>query len=202
MNSDLFRRATEQLDIIEVALWLGIELDRNSRARCPFHAERTASFFLSRSKRIYKCFGCGDGGDAIALTAKIKGIPPKEALKLLNERFGLGLDVDRPSNKKTLVEARREQEKHKLKTYQTWLESTHNRLCTVHRTLLKWRIEYAPKIEDEDTDKRFLLAVKYIPTVSAMLDDLAARDFYKITPSRDDLDITYTAKKLYEAISR
>lgn len=53
-----------QADITEV-ISSYIKLDRNNKACCPFHNEKTPSFSVDRKKGIYKCFGCGVGGDAI-----------------------------------------------------------------------------------------------------------------------------------------
>lgn len=53
-----------QADIAQV-IGSYIKLDRNNKACCPFHDERTASFSVNNKKGIYKCFGCGAGGDVI-----------------------------------------------------------------------------------------------------------------------------------------
>ena len=45
----------------------------NWKAKCPFHTDKTASFILSPAKGIYKCFGCGKGGDAISFIQNFKG---------------------------------------------------------------------------------------------------------------------------------
>ena len=69
----------------EVAEREGLELTRKGSRRwacCPFHGEKTPSmcFFADG---MWKCFGCGLGGDSAALLAKLRGIPPLEAAKLL-----------------------------------------------------------------------------------------------------------------------
>ncbi len=43
------------------------------KGRCPFHNEKSASFYVNPEKGIFKCFGCGEGGDVFAFLQKAKG---------------------------------------------------------------------------------------------------------------------------------
>src|SRR6056297_2130868 len=54
----------------------------NYSARCPFHNEKTASFTVNPAKGIYKCFGCGKGGNAINFIMEHEGIDFKQAVEL------------------------------------------------------------------------------------------------------------------------
>lgn len=60
------------------------------KCRCPVHNEKTPSFFVTPSKRMFKCFGCGTSGDVIDLVAVVKNISRKEAIQWLKKR----LDID------------------------------------------------------------------------------------------------------------
>lgn len=62
------------------------------KGRCPFHDEKTPSFHVSESKEIYKCFGCGAGGDAIDFLMNIEGIEFHEAIFKLAQRFNITID--------------------------------------------------------------------------------------------------------------
>ncbi|MBQ9693615.1 MAG: DNA primase [Kiritimatiellae bacterium] len=62
------------------------------KACCPFHNEKTPSFHINVEKGFYKCFGCGEHGDAIAFVQKYEGIPFAEALQKLAERVGVTLE--------------------------------------------------------------------------------------------------------------
>lgn len=57
------------------ANWIGL---------CPFHTEKTPSFHVSEKRKIYKCFGCGKGGDVINFIREIENISFQEALKKIN----------------------------------------------------------------------------------------------------------------------
>ncbi len=58
---------------------------------CPFHAEKTPSFTVDPERRTYKCFGCGEGGDAFTWLEKQDGLDAGEALRVLAERAGVEL---------------------------------------------------------------------------------------------------------------
>ncbi len=58
---------------------------------CPFHSEKTPSFYVSRSKQIYKCFGCGEGGSVTTFLMKYENCTFQEAVKMLADRAGVTL---------------------------------------------------------------------------------------------------------------
>ena len=67
----LIREVKERVDIVKVAEYYGLKLNRAYKCVCPFHKEKTASLSISPSKQIWKCFGCGKGGDAISLVSEL-----------------------------------------------------------------------------------------------------------------------------------
>lgn len=69
---------------------------RNYRALCPFHSEKTPSFMVSPELQIFKCFGCGEGGDVYAFLQKYEGMDFWESLKFLAERAGVKLKPIKP----------------------------------------------------------------------------------------------------------
>ena len=66
---------------------------------CPFHREKTPSFFVNDDKGIYHCFGCGVHGDIFSFVMQDEGIPYKEALEKLAEIAGVKLKI---KNKKEI----------------------------------------------------------------------------------------------------
>src|SRR3989344_944860 len=63
----------------------------NFKALCPFHNEKTPSLMVSREKKIFKCFGCGAGGDVFEFLMKIEGLEFPEAKKVLAKKAGVAL---------------------------------------------------------------------------------------------------------------
>ncbi len=70
---------------------------RNYKAPCPFHNEKTPSFMVSPDRQIFKCFGCGEGGDAFAFMKKMEGMEFGEALRFLAQRSGVQLKEYKPT---------------------------------------------------------------------------------------------------------
>ena len=64
----------------------------NYQACCPFHNEKTPSFVVSPSKGVFKCFGCGKGGNAVTFVMEHEGISYPEALKMVGKRYGIEVE--------------------------------------------------------------------------------------------------------------
>lgn len=82
-----------RLNIVDIASgYLKLEkAGGNFKACCPFHNEKTPSFFISPSRQSYHCFGCNRGGDLISLVEEIEGLDFSGALKILAARAGVTL---------------------------------------------------------------------------------------------------------------
>lgn len=65
------------------------KVGRSYRGNCPFHDEKTGSFFVNETKGQWKCFGCGKGGDIINFFADINGYKNSQAIKILSNKLGL-----------------------------------------------------------------------------------------------------------------
>lgn len=76
---------TRRTDITEL-IGSYVQLKRKGRlygGLCPFHSEKSPSFYVYPDTQSFYCFGCGAGGDAITFTKKINSIDYPEAVKLL-----------------------------------------------------------------------------------------------------------------------
>ena len=72
---------------------------------CPFHEERTPSFSVDPSEKLYHCFGCGVGGDVIKFVEEKEGLAFAEAVEALAERYGV--EVEREAEDPRAEEARK-----------------------------------------------------------------------------------------------
>ena len=82
----------------------------NYKGLCPFHGEKTPSFHISSSKQIYKCFGCGEGGDVINFVMKMENLDFLDAVKLLANKCGIEINTNMNEEDKLKME--------KIKKYQ------------------------------------------------------------------------------------
>src|SRR2546428_4018945 len=64
---------------------------------CPFHQEKTPSFTVSPARGTFKCFGCGEGGDAISFVEKMEQVDFVGAIESLAKRFGVELEYEESS---------------------------------------------------------------------------------------------------------
>lgn len=90
---DVVSQIKDRLDILDVVSRDVIlkKSGGNYWGLCPFHKEKTPSFSVNPAKGIYKCFGCGEGGDALSYLIKTRGIAFKDLIKELAADFGLEL---------------------------------------------------------------------------------------------------------------
>jgi DNA primase len=83
----------ERIDLVELVSGY-VRLERagsNFKGLCPFHTERTPSFYVSPSLNRFHCFGCGASGDAFSFLMRIEGLSFREALQRLAARAGIEL---------------------------------------------------------------------------------------------------------------
>src|SRR3989344_780088 len=83
----------ERLSIVDV-VGEYVKLERAGKAfrtRCPFHNEKTASFYVSPERGSWHCFGCHRGGDIFSFMQEIEGYDFRAALEALATRAGVTL---------------------------------------------------------------------------------------------------------------
>ncbi|NPA34173.1 MAG: DNA primase [Chlorobi bacterium] len=91
---DLLREEIRNSVPITEVIGKYVRLERsgsNFKGLCPFHNEKTPSFFVSPTKKIFKCFGCGEGGDVISFLQKYENISFWEAVRKLADEYGIDI---------------------------------------------------------------------------------------------------------------
>ncbi|MCJ7628093.1 MAG: DNA primase [Longimicrobiales bacterium] len=91
IRDDVVEEVRARADIVEV-IGEHVALKRSGKdfkGRCPFHDERTPSFYVVPSKGFYNCFGCGESGDVFTFLMKRLGLSFTDAVRLVAERAGV-----------------------------------------------------------------------------------------------------------------
>ena len=89
---DRVRVANPIVEVIGERITL-TKFGKNHKACCPFHNEKTPSFTVASDKGIFKCFGCGEGGNVFNFIMKFEGTNFSEAIELLAKRAGIPLEL-------------------------------------------------------------------------------------------------------------
>jgi len=103
---DQIEEVRQKNDIVEL-ISSGVALKkagRNFKGLCPFHDEKTPSFMVSPERQIFKCFGCGEGGDVYGWMMKREGMEFGEALRFLADKAGVKLKSFRPTKEQQIKE--------------------------------------------------------------------------------------------------
>lgn len=107
---ELVEEVRQKSDIVDViSSYVSLQKKgSNYMCCCPFHGEKTPSFSVNRSRQIYKCFGCGEGGNALTFVMKYENCTFPEAMKILAERAGIELPQPEYSEQAKRRESRRQ----------------------------------------------------------------------------------------------
>ncbi len=87
---DQVRFANDIVDVISQVVPLK-RSGKNFKACCPFHQEKSPSFMVHPEKQIFRCFGCGAGGDVFSFVMRHENLNFPEVLRMLAERAGITL---------------------------------------------------------------------------------------------------------------
>lgn len=96
INSESLERVRAAADIVEVVQGYTELRRRGARftGLCPFHDERTPSFSVDPSEKLYYCFGCQAGGDVFTFLQEKEGMEFREAVEQLADRYGVEVGFD------------------------------------------------------------------------------------------------------------
>ncbi len=91
ITESTIREIREKTDIVTIVSE-SVSLSRSGasfRGLCPFHREKTPSFFVHPARQAFKCFGCGEGGSVFHFLMKARNLSFAEAVEELGERAGV-----------------------------------------------------------------------------------------------------------------
>ena len=94
-TTEEIRRRADIVEIVEGYISLKPAGNNRWKACCPFHDEKTPSFYVSRDKGFYKCFGCGAAGDIFKFVQQIENVDFLEARRTLAEKTGVPIRSQR-----------------------------------------------------------------------------------------------------------
>ena len=135
----------------------------NYTACCPFHNEKTPSFVVSPTKGLYKCFGCGKGGNAVTFLMEHENISYPEALRMVAKRY----NIEVREKEMTEEEQRRNDDRESM------------------FTLNGWAAEYFSKILLEDPEGRSV-GLSYFRQKRGMTDATIRKFGLGFCPARGD----------------
>ncbi|MGE4314218.1 MAG: DNA primase [Pseudobdellovibrionaceae bacterium] len=167
---DDLRSAVTLSDIIGKSVKL-TRAGREFKGCCPFHREKTPSFYVNDDKQFYHCFGCGAHGDAIGFTMANRNLSFIEAVETLAAQAGMQVPQQTPE---TVAKAKRHKDLHALmeaacRFFEDQLELPQNKDVRDYmlgrgyseETLNAFRIGYAP--DDENALREFLTKEGFKP---------------------------------------
>jgi len=118
---DAVKAAAEILPLVEDYVRLR-KAGGTYKGLCPFHQERTPSFTVTPARGTFKCFGCGEGGDAISFVEKIENVDFVGAIEHLGRRFGVQIDYEEISPEADAARRRKERLSQLLERATTFYE--------------------------------------------------------------------------------
>ena len=142
---NLYENVKTSVSVPEAAERYGLDVGRSGMARCAFHDDRHPSMKLYDDH--FHCFGCGEHGDVIDLTARLLGLSNYEAARILAYDFGLSADrppQNKPRSKMDELRQRRSQ-------------------------LRRWKAEFAPHSPLDEPDERYVEACKELDYIEYLM---------------------------------
>ncbi len=178
----LVKKIKDRVNIVDI-IGSFIKVERagiNHKACCPFHHEKTPSFFVSEQRQTFNCFGCGLKGDVIEFVKLYEHLEFKEALRYVFDKSGLPESDWQQNQDKSLQDIKDDKEKKdSLSLFDKVIEIYHENLFQNHNnkiinylynrglkteTIKDWKIGYTPeswqfiedKLNNNSTDTQLL----------------------------------------------
>jgi len=179
----------EKVDIVDIVSdYVKLKKSgKNFKALCPFHSEKTPSFFVNPEKQIFHCFGCGIGGNAIKFLMNIEKISFYEALNIIAKKVGIEIsrkeNIEESAEKKKILKIN----EYTANIYNKILFSQYGKIALEYlyrrnlndEYIKKFMIGFAPqgnfllnKIEEEKLNKEDFI-------VAGLIDEKGEEDTFK-----------------------
>ena len=168
----IFEIIKENVNLWEAAELYGIDVNRYSKALCPFHNDRHPSLYVADDH--YHCFACGEHGDVIDFVSKLFQVSLYDAARKLAADFHLS--PDKPPSAVALHAKRIRTEAQQLMENERLCFSV---LSDYARVLRDWKVQYAPQSPAEAPDERFVEACHKLDEVEYYLDILTSGNSYE-----------------------
>ena len=168
----IFEIVKENVNLWEAAELYGIDVNRYSKALCPFHNDRHPSLYVADNH--YYCFTCGEHGDVIDFVGRLFQLSPYDAARKLAADFHLS--PDKPPSAAALHAKRIRTEAQQLRENERLCFSI---LSDYAHVLRDWKVRYAPQSPAEAPDERFVEACHKLDEVEYYLDILTSGNSYE-----------------------
>jgi DNA primase len=164
----------QRLDVVEVVsgyIQLKNAGQGSYKACCPFHTEKTPSFYVSSEKQIWHCFGCNKGGDLFSFIMEIEGVDFSQALEIAAQKAGVKL----PEH--FTPQSRLGTEKDKMLELNLIAQKLYEKVLTEHERATIARNYIEKRRITKDEIKKF--GIGYAPMEWTMLSDYLRKRGYK-----------------------
>ncbi|MBC7982191.1 DNA primase [Candidatus Parcubacteria bacterium] len=160
----LVKKIKERVNIVDI-IGSFIKLDRNGinhKACCPFHHEKTPSFFVSEQRQTFNCFGCGLKGDVVEFVKMYEHLDFKEALRYVFDKTGLPESDWQQNQERSREDMRADQERKDaqdvfekvIQEYHEYILHKNNENVLLYltnrglkmETINLWKIGYSPNM--------------------------------------------------------
>ena len=168
----IFEIVKENVNLREAEELYGIDVNRYSKALCPFHNDRHPSLYVADDH--YHCFACGEHGDVIDFVSKLFQLSLYDAARKLMADFHLS--PDKPPSAAALHAKRIRTEAQQLMENERLCFSVLSDYACVLRD---WKVRYAPQSPAEAPDERFVEACHKLDEVEYYLDILTSGNSYE-----------------------
>ena len=172
-HSDELKNALKIREVIE---FYSGEKFKNNRIRCPFHNEKTASFFVNDKKQYYKCFGCGEGGDIITFVMRFFGADFKTAIDKLCNDFGI------EKRQKSAAQIVHENEEiRRKKAFEVWKTETFSNLCTAYHMANNYIEDFNCLFNFKNVNETYIYIINHVDLIGLYIDLFIENpmEFYK-----------------------